>query len=150
MILAGHAGDLRVRGAGGRGTRASQARCERIAVPPRRSSRGRGSWTTTRAERRLTMYATTQNPHPLRTTLAAALRLDERRVRIVAPRSGGSFGLKMYGNREDFIAAVMAIAAARPVRWVEDARGLARRARTSRSTAMRRRSARTDAFGRCA
>ena len=72
------------------------------------------------AERRLTMYATTQNPHPLRTTLAAALHLDERRVHVVAPRSGGSFGLKMFGSREDFIAALMAIVAARPVRWVEE------------------------------
>ena len=72
------------------------------------------------AERRLTIHATTQNPHPLRTTLALALGLDERRVRVVAPRAGGSFGLKMYGNREDFLAAVMAIAVGGPVRWVEE------------------------------
>ena len=71
-------------------------------------------------ERSLTMFATTQNPHPLRTTLAIALGLEERRIRVLAPRAGGSFGLKMYGNREDFLAAVMAVAVGGPVRWVEE------------------------------
>ena len=72
------------------------------------------------ARGQLTLYATTQNPHPLRTTLAWALGLAETRVRVIAPRAGGSFGLKMYGNREDFIAAVMALGVGRPVRLLEE------------------------------
>ena len=69
---------------------------------------------------RLTLYATTQNPHPLRTTLAQALGLAETHVHVIAPRAGGSFGLKMYGNREDFLAAVAAIRLGRPVRLLEE------------------------------
>jgi carbon-monoxide dehydrogenase large subunit len=73
-----------------------------------------------RARRRLTLYATCQNPHPLRTTLAQALHLAETHVHVIAPRSGGSFGLKMYGNREDFLAPLMAIHLGRPVRLLEE------------------------------
>lgn len=119
VIIAGHAGDLRFDElAQGHARIAGEVRSHRGTAAPLEPRAWLAQYEP--AERRLTMYATTQNPHPLRTTLAAALRLDERRVRIVAPRSGGSFGLKMYGNREDFIAAVMAIAAGRPVRWVEE------------------------------
>ena len=70
--------------------------------------------------RRLTMWATTQNPHPLRSTLASALRLSESQVHVIAPKIGGSFGLKMFGNREDFIVPVLARLVGRPVRWHEE------------------------------
>ncbi|MCW3009172.1 MAG: hypothetical protein JWP17_3798 [Solirubrobacterales bacterium] len=69
---------------------------------------------------RLTLHATTQNPHPLRSTLAASLRIPEQRIHVIAPRIGGSFGLKMYGNREDFLICLLAMRAGRPVKWVED------------------------------
>jgi aerobic carbon-monoxide dehydrogenase large subunit len=69
---------------------------------------------------RLTMWATTQNPHPLRTTLAAALGLRESQVHVIAPPLGGSFGLKMFGNREDFVVAALAMLVGRPVRWHEE------------------------------
>jgi aerobic carbon-monoxide dehydrogenase large subunit len=69
---------------------------------------------------RLTMWATTQNPHPLRSTLAATLGLRETQVHVIAPRLGGSFGLKMFGNREDFIVAGLAMLTGRPVRWHEE------------------------------
>ena len=72
------------------------------------------------AEGRLTMYATTQNPHQLRSTLAQALGLTEAQIHVIAPRMGGSFGLKMFGNREDFIVPILARHVGRPVRWVEE------------------------------
>jgi len=119
VIIAGHAGDHDFDAvAAGHARIAGEVRSHRGTAAPLEPRAWLAEFDP--AERRLTMYATTQNPHPLRTTLAAALGLDERRVRIIAPRSGGSFGSKMYGNREDFIAAVMAIAAGRPVRWVEE------------------------------
>ncbi|WP_246440456.1 xanthine dehydrogenase family protein molybdopterin-binding subunit [Saccharothrix tamanrassetensis] len=68
----------------------------------------------------LTLYASTQNPHVLRTVLAAAMRLREDQIHVVAPKVGGSFGLKMYGSREDFIAPVLARMVGRPVSWVEE------------------------------
>ena len=76
------------------------------------------SWDETTG--RLTMWATTQNPHPLRSTLASALRLSESQVHVIAPKIGGSFGLKMFGNREDFIVPVLARLVGRPVRWHEE------------------------------
>ncbi|WP_299954253.1 xanthine dehydrogenase family protein molybdopterin-binding subunit [uncultured Modestobacter sp.] len=69
---------------------------------------------------RLTVHATTQNPHVLRTLLATTLRMPEEQVRVIAPKLGGSFGLKMYGNREDFIVPLLARLLGRPVRWVEE------------------------------
>jgi aerobic carbon-monoxide dehydrogenase large subunit len=69
---------------------------------------------------RLTLYATTQNPHALRSTLAASLRIPERQIHVIAPHAGGSFGLKMYGNREEFLVCVLTRLVARPVKWVED------------------------------
>ena len=69
---------------------------------------------------RLTLHATTQNPHVLRTVLASGLRLEEQQIRVLAPKVGGSFGLKMYGNREDFIAPVLSLLVGRPVKWVEE------------------------------
>ncbi|WP_216216853.1 xanthine dehydrogenase family protein molybdopterin-binding subunit [Amycolatopsis aidingensis] len=72
------------------------------------------------ARQRLTLYASTQNPHVLRTVLAASMRLREDQIHVIAPRVGGSFGLKMYGSREDFIAPVLARIVGRPVRWMEE------------------------------
>jgi aerobic carbon-monoxide dehydrogenase large subunit len=69
---------------------------------------------------RLMLYATTQNPHPLRSMLATMLGLAEHRIHVIAPRMGGSFGLKGYGNREHFLVCVLARLAGGPVKWVED------------------------------
>jgi aerobic carbon-monoxide dehydrogenase large subunit len=69
---------------------------------------------------RLTLYATTQNPHQLRSTLAQSLGIPEARIHVIAPRIGGSFGLKMFGNREDFIVPILTRLVGRPVRWVEE------------------------------
>ncbi|GAB3347184.1 xanthine dehydrogenase family protein molybdopterin-binding subunit [Modestobacter lapidis] len=70
--------------------------------------------------RHLTVWATTQNPHVMRTVLASTLRLPEGSIRVIALKIGGSFGLKMYGNREDFIAPVLSRLVGRPVKWVEE------------------------------
>ncbi len=72
------------------------------------------------ARERLVLHATTQNPHALRSTLAGALDLGEHQIRVIAPYIGGSFGLKMYGGREEFLVSVLARLAGRPVKWVED------------------------------
>jgi carbon-monoxide dehydrogenase large subunit len=65
------------------------------------------------------LYATAQNPHPLRNVLAQALRLPENRVRIVAPNVGGAFGLKMHGHPEEALVCHLARSTGRPVKWVE-------------------------------
>jgi carbon-monoxide dehydrogenase large subunit len=70
----------------------------------------------------LTVWASTQVPSVLRSTLAAALDLPETRVRVVAPDVGGAFGLKTHVFPEDVALAAIARCLGRPVKWVEERR----------------------------
>ncbi len=70
----------------------------------------------------ITLYATAQNPHPLRYVLAATLRMPENRLRIIAPAIGGAFGLKMHGHPEEGLICLLCKLTRRPVKWVEDRR----------------------------
>lgn len=73
-------------------------------------------------EKTLTYYGASQNPHPLRWTIARALRLAESQVRVVAPDIGGAFGLKIYSLPEDTLIPLLSMLTARPVKWIEDRR----------------------------
>jgi len=64
---------------------------------------------------RLTVWTGTQTPFPVRAQVAAALGMDEDRVRIVVPPTGGGFGGKHAGAVATE-AAVMAREIGRPVR----------------------------------
>jgi aerobic carbon-monoxide dehydrogenase large subunit len=75
---------------------------------------------------RLTLWATAQNPHQLRWEIATALGLAEHRIRVIAPRPGGSFGLKMHGYPEEILVCALSRMLGRPVRWVEDRAGCLR------------------------
>lgn len=68
---------------------------------------------------RVTLYAATQNPHPLRTNLAGILGIPETRVRVVAPRLGGGFGHKFNGYAEEPLVCILSKLAGAPVKWVE-------------------------------
>ena len=68
---------------------------------------------------RYTLHAATQNPHPLRWTVADSLGIAESLVRVVMPDIGGSFGLKMFGHPEEVLVCVLARLAGRPVRWID-------------------------------
>lgn len=68
----------------------------------------------------ITLYGTSQNPHPLRYVLAQALRMPENRIRVVAPAIGGAFGMKMHGHPEEALVCLLALRTGRPVKWVED------------------------------
>ncbi|HXN21769.1 MAG TPA: xanthine dehydrogenase family protein molybdopterin-binding subunit [Candidatus Dormibacteraeota bacterium] len=67
----------------------------------------------------LTLYATAQNPHPLRNVLSEALRIPENRIRIIVPNLGGAFGLKMHGHPEEPLVCLLAKLTGRPVKWME-------------------------------
>ena len=69
--------------------------------------------------RELTVWASSQAPHLFRTVLAAVLRLDEERIRVIVPDVGGGFGVKLHYYPEDVLVAVAAIRLGRPVKWVE-------------------------------
>ncbi len=68
----------------------------------------------------LTFWASTQNPHPLRTLLSATLGLPENRVRVVQPNVGGAFGLKIPYFQEEPLVAQLSRLVGRPVRWVAE------------------------------
>lgn len=70
----------------------------------------------------LTVWASTQIPAVLRSTLATALALDEARVRVIAPDVGGAFGLKVHVFPEDVAVAALARLLRRPVKWTEERR----------------------------
>jgi carbon-monoxide dehydrogenase large subunit len=73
-----------------------------------------------RGRRHLTFQAGAQAPHPLRSALAARLRLSESQVTVVSEDVGGGFGQKIALLREELACAALAIALGRPVRWREE------------------------------
>jgi carbon-monoxide dehydrogenase large subunit len=70
----------------------------------------------------LTVWASNQSPAIMRGALAAALELDEARVRVVTPDVGGGFGLKMHVFPEEVTVAALARRFGRPVKWIETRR----------------------------
>jgi carbon-monoxide dehydrogenase large subunit len=120
LLIAGHVGpdDFDEVAPGAAHLLTGEVRTQRGTAAPMETRTYVADWDD--AEQRLTVHATTQNPHVLRTVLAAALRLTEQQVHVIAPRIGGSFGLKMYGNREDLLACLLTRLVHRPVKWVEE------------------------------
>jgi aerobic carbon-monoxide dehydrogenase large subunit len=68
----------------------------------------------------LVVYVANQLPVPLQIGLAQVLGISQRRVRIVAPDIGASFGLKTYLESETVCVAWAAMQLRRPVRWIQD------------------------------
>jgi aerobic carbon-monoxide dehydrogenase large subunit len=69
---------------------------------------------------RVTLSASTQMPHLLRTGIADALRIPESELRIIAPEVGGGFGQKMALIPEYVVAVWAARHFACTVAWIED------------------------------
>lgn len=73
-----------------------------------------------RGREHLTFHVGTQVPHPLRTQLAARLRLSELQVTVMSADAGGGFGQKIALYREELTVAALARQLGQPVRWRED------------------------------
>lgn len=71
---------------------------------------------------RVTLYASVQMPHMLRTGLADVLGMDEGMLRVVAPNVGGGFGQKMSLFPEYIALVWTALRLRHKVAWVEDRR----------------------------
>ncbi|SLN70662.1 xanthine dehydrogenase family protein molybdopterin-binding subunit [Roseisalinus antarcticus] len=71
---------------------------------------------------RVTLYASVQMPHMLRTGLADVLGIDEGDLRVVAPDVGGGFGQKMSLFPEYVALVWTAFRLRRKVAWIEDRR----------------------------
>jgi carbon-monoxide dehydrogenase large subunit len=69
---------------------------------------------------RLTVWASNQQPHQLRTVIAEICGLAETRVRVVSPDMGGGFGTKQHFTREECLVGFLARLTGRSVRWSQD------------------------------
>ncbi len=68
----------------------------------------------------LVVYCSHQLPVPLQIGLSQTLGLAQRRLRVIAPDVGGSFGLKSFLESETVCVAWAAMTLRRPVRWIQD------------------------------
>jgi carbon-monoxide dehydrogenase large subunit len=73
-------------------------------------------------ENRLTIWASTQIPHLLRTQVAIMVGLPETAVRVIAPEVGGGFGSKLNVYAEDGVVPWLSMKLGRPVKWTETRR----------------------------
>lgn len=67
----------------------------------------------------MTVWTTSQNPHPIRLLLSAfTLGIPENKLRVISPDVGGGFGSKIFHYPEEIITPWVARAIDRPVKWV--------------------------------
>jgi aerobic carbon-monoxide dehydrogenase large subunit len=71
---------------------------------------------------RITLHASTQMPHVLRTAVADLLGMPESELRVIAPSVGGGFGQKMALPAEYVVLVWLARHLGRSVSWIEDRR----------------------------
>jgi carbon-monoxide dehydrogenase large subunit len=75
-----------------------------------------------RATGRVTLFASVQMPHMLRTGIADTLGIPESDLRVVAPDVGGGFGQKMSLFPEYVVLVWLARRLKRNLAWIEDRR----------------------------
>ncbi len=68
----------------------------------------------------ITIWSGTQNPHILKTMIAAQLGVGQHQVRAIAPEVGGGFGCKINIYGEEYTAAAISRKLGAPVKWIED------------------------------
>jgi aerobic carbon-monoxide dehydrogenase large subunit len=68
----------------------------------------------------LTVWDSTQDPHPLRLFLAETLRMSENEIHVIQPHVGGGFGLKQPTFQEEPLTAYLSRKLGRPVKWIEE------------------------------
>jgi aerobic carbon-monoxide dehydrogenase large subunit len=73
-----------------------------------------------RNEESLLIYASTQFPHVLRTFLSQTLDFAENKIRVIAPKVGGGFGIKSAVFQDEISTVILSMKLGRPVKWVED------------------------------
>jgi aerobic carbon-monoxide dehydrogenase large subunit len=67
----------------------------------------------------MTVWTTSQNPHPIRLLLSAfTLGIPEHKLRVISPDVGGGFGSKIFHYPEEIIVPWVARKINRPVKWV--------------------------------
>ena len=73
-------------------------------------------------QKTLTVHASTQIPHILKTHLSEILDFPESAIRVIAPDIGGGFGNKLQVAPEYVAVCLLAMKVGRPVKWIETRR----------------------------
>jgi carbon-monoxide dehydrogenase large subunit len=73
-----------------------------------------------KAEKKLTVWSSSQIPHLLRNLLASQLGLPQHQVHVIVPEVGGGFGCKLNVYPEELAAAFATMKLGHPVKWIED------------------------------
>ena len=68
----------------------------------------------------MTIWSSTQNPHILRSFIAALNGLGQDRVRAIAPEVGGGFGCKINIYGEEYVVSAISKKLGIPLKWIED------------------------------
>ena len=68
----------------------------------------------------MTIWSSTQNPHILKTMIAALNGLGQHQVRAIAPEVGGGFGAKINIYGEEYVASALSKQLGLPIKWIED------------------------------
>ncbi|HJY33791.1 MAG TPA: xanthine dehydrogenase family protein molybdopterin-binding subunit, partial [Vicinamibacterales bacterium] len=68
----------------------------------------------------MTIWSSTQNPHILRTFIAAMNGMGQDQVRAIAPEVGGGFGCKINIYAEEYVASAISKRLGVPMKWIED------------------------------
>ena len=69
---------------------------------------------------KLTVWSTSQAPHPHRLLYAMVAGVPEHKIRVISPDIGGGFGNKVPIYPGYLCAVVGSIVTGRPVKWIED------------------------------
>ena len=91
-------------------------RSQRIAAVPMET---RGVLASTVGEE-TTVWSSTQIPWWVRNSIAAAIGVPQRQIRVQIPHMGGGFGVKVNVYPEEVLVTYISRLLKRPVRWVED------------------------------
>jgi carbon-monoxide dehydrogenase large subunit len=70
-------------------------------------------------DQHLTVWASTQTPHGLRSQIASVIDVPEHSIRVVAPDVGGAFGTKGRHAPDYLFVAAVSKKLGRPVKWIE-------------------------------
>jgi aerobic carbon-monoxide dehydrogenase large subunit len=95
---------------------AMTVRSQRVAAVPMET---RGVLASTVGEE-TTVWSSTQIPWWVRNSIAAAIGVPQRQVRVQIPHMGGGFGVKVNVYPEEVLVTYISRLLKRPVRWVED------------------------------
>jgi carbon-monoxide dehydrogenase large subunit len=91
---------------------------QRLAPSPMETRGVLAQWR--KADKKLTVWSSSQMPHLLRMFLSKQLGLPQHQLRVIVPEVGGGFGAKGNIYPEEALVAFAAMKTGYPVKWIED------------------------------